>query len=98
MLSQDADNRILECAAKAGADFIVTGDQEILALKSWQAIEIVSLRQFLERLGREAMQTRAVYRARSQVAEERATLSSHDLVFLAKLLKKRRGSARLTTA
>jgi len=31
------------------------------------------------------------------MADERAALSSHDLAFLAKLLKKRLGSARATT-
>ena len=81
-----ADNRILECAAAASANLIVTGDREILALRSWQGIEIVSLRQFLERLGREAMQPRAEYDVRP--------LSSQDLAFLAKLLRKRRVGVR----
>jgi uncharacterized protein len=95
-LRQDADNRILERASAAGADFIVTGDQEILALRAWQGIEIVSLRELLERFGRDAMQSRAVYRASARMGghEVAAELGSHDLAFLAKLLRKRRGDRR----
>jgi putative PIN family toxin of toxin-antitoxin system len=92
VLPEDADNRILECASAAGADFIVTGDQEILSLRAWRGIEIVSLRQFLERFGHEAMQSRAAYRVALRVDDGRAAnLSGHDLAFLAKLLKKRHG-------
>ena len=92
VLPDDADNRVLECASAAGADFIVTGDQEILSLRSWRGIEILSLRQFLERLGRDAMQPRAAYRTSPRVEGETEALSSHDLAFLAKFLRKRRGS------
>jgi putative PIN family toxin of toxin-antitoxin system len=79
----EADNRILECATAAAAGFIVTGDREILTLGTWQGVEILSLRQFLARLGREAMQPRAEY-----------ALSSQDLAFLSKLLRKRRVGVR----
>lgn len=36
------DNRILECAVSASADFIVSGDKHLLDLKRFQAIQIVS--------------------------------------------------------
>mgnify|MGYP005846655037 CR=1 FL=1 len=36
------DNRILECAVAASADFIVSGDKHLLDLKRFQAIQIVS--------------------------------------------------------
>ena len=89
VLPEDADNRILECASAASADVVVTGNQEILSLKTWQGIEILSLRQFLERLGREAMQSRAVYRVPARGDGQRAAdLSIYDLAFLAKLLKR----------
>ena len=47
MLSDDADNRILECARTGRADFIVTGDKAMLALGRYQNIEIKSLREYL---------------------------------------------------
>ena len=34
VLSDDPDNRILECALKAGADFLVTGDKHLLKLRN----------------------------------------------------------------
>lgn len=36
-----SDNRILECAVAASADFIVSGDKHLLDLKRFQAIQIV---------------------------------------------------------
>ena len=45
----DADNRILECAVAADADFLVTGDKrDILPLKSIGKTQIVTATQFLE--------------------------------------------------
>jgi predicted nucleic acid-binding protein len=45
---QDApDNRILECAAEAQADVIVTGDHHLLALKQFEGIQILRLADFL---------------------------------------------------
>lgn len=41
------DNRIIECALAAGAEFIVSGDAHLLALKSWRAIQILAPAQFL---------------------------------------------------
>jgi putative PIN family toxin of toxin-antitoxin system len=64
VLTDGPDNRILECASAACADLIVTGDQAMLSLGTWEGIEILSLRQFMIRLGhgREAHQPRATYR------------------------------------
>jgi putative PIN family toxin of toxin-antitoxin system len=36
------DNRILECAVAAGADFIVTGDKDLLRLGRYDSIRILS--------------------------------------------------------
>jgi putative PIN family toxin of toxin-antitoxin system len=47
MLSDDADNRILECAIAGRADVIVTGDQAMLELGEYQGVRIVTLREFL---------------------------------------------------
>ena len=42
------DNRILECALAAGAEFVVTGDKKhLLPLGSFQGISIVALADFL---------------------------------------------------
>ena len=49
-LADEPDNRILECAVAAGADFIVTGDKHLLSLKHFQDISIVTLSHFLELL------------------------------------------------
>jgi len=35
------DNRVLECAIKGRADYIVTGDRHLLRLGSYEAIAIV---------------------------------------------------------
>jgi putative PIN family toxin of toxin-antitoxin system len=37
-----ADNRVLEAAAEAGADYIVSGDRHLLDLGSYERIEIVT--------------------------------------------------------
>jgi len=50
-LADEPGNRILECAAAANADVIVTGDRAMLALGAFQGIAILSLRQFIDRLG-----------------------------------------------
>ena len=42
------DNRVLECAAKGDADYIVTGDRHLLKLGFYEAIPIVTVRQFLD--------------------------------------------------
>ena len=46
------DNRILECAAEAGSEFILTWDKDLLRLGEYAGIKIMTPSQFLER-GRE---------------------------------------------
>ena len=48
LLKDDPDNRILECALAGRADLIVTGDRELLDLKQFEGIRIVSLRYYLD--------------------------------------------------
>lgn len=48
VLKDQADNRILECAVTGGADLIVMGDQAMLELGSFEGIQILSLRTYLE--------------------------------------------------
>jgi putative PIN family toxin of toxin-antitoxin system len=48
VLSDEPDNRILECAIEAKADFIVTGDNHLLSLKQYQNIKMVKLSDFLQ--------------------------------------------------
>jgi uncharacterized protein len=42
------DDRILECAIEASAQFIVSGDHHLLSLKKYKSISIVTPRQFIE--------------------------------------------------
>ena len=42
------DNRILECAVAAGSDYLVTGDKDLLRLKSYDSIRILSVSDFLD--------------------------------------------------
>ena len=46
-----SDNRFLECAAEGEADYIITSDQHLLALKQFRRTEIVRPTQFLRRVG-----------------------------------------------
>ncbi|HED01043.1 MAG TPA: putative toxin-antitoxin system toxin component, PIN family [Proteobacteria bacterium] len=41
------DNKILECAASAKVDFIITGDKHLLNLKSFRGVEILTPEEFL---------------------------------------------------
>jgi uncharacterized protein len=41
-IADDPDNRILECALEAKADFIISGDRHLLNLKTYQEIRIVT--------------------------------------------------------
>lgn len=50
--SDPTDNRILECALSANADYIVSGDKHLLSLKNFNGIKIVSPSSFLPRLSR----------------------------------------------
>jgi len=48
VLTDDADNRILECAVAGGAEAIVTGDRAMLKLRKFRAIRILALREYLD--------------------------------------------------
>jgi len=50
VISDDPDNRILECALKAAADFVVTGDKHLLKLRSYKHLEIIGLSTFITML------------------------------------------------
>ncbi len=41
------DNKILDCAAQAGADFIISGDEDLLALGLWRSVRIVKPAMFV---------------------------------------------------
>lgn len=44
------DNAVLACAILAKADYIVSGDEHLLALREYQGIQILSVRDFLKLL------------------------------------------------
>ena len=46
----EADNRFLECAEAAGADFLVTGNKKHFP-KRWKTTEVVNARELLGRIG-----------------------------------------------
>ena len=52
VLRDDPDNRVLECAAAARADVIVTGDRAMLALEEYAGIRLLTLREFLASVDR----------------------------------------------
>jgi uncharacterized protein len=43
------DNRVIECAVAGECDYIVSGDDDLLRLGSYQGIEIVRVAEFLDR-------------------------------------------------
>lgn len=45
------DNKIVECAFDGKADYIVTGDPDLLELKEFRGIKIVTAREFLNEIG-----------------------------------------------
>ena len=47
VVSNEPDNRILECALQAGAEFIVTGDKHLLKLNKYENTEIIKLSSFI---------------------------------------------------
>jgi uncharacterized protein len=47
ILADDPDNRILECAEEAEAQYIVTGDRHLLDLKKFETTQILALSDFL---------------------------------------------------
>ena len=44
------DNRILECAVAAKADYVITGDSHLLKLSKYLNVEILNAAAFLEKL------------------------------------------------
>lgn len=48
VVSDDPDNRILECALTGRANAIVTGDHALLALRTYRGVAIISLRDYLD--------------------------------------------------
>ena len=52
ILRDEPDNRILECAMAAQADWIVTGDRHLLGLRQHAGCRIISLADFLAELDR----------------------------------------------
>jgi uncharacterized protein len=48
LTSDPYDNMVLECAAEAKADYIVSGDSHLLDLGEFEGIKIVNPAQFLE--------------------------------------------------
>lgn len=42
------DDMVIECAVIAGADLIVTGDKDLLAVKTYEGIRVLTPREFLE--------------------------------------------------
>lgn len=44
------DNLLLECAVDGSADFIVTGDKDLLVLNPFRGIEILTPREFVKRI------------------------------------------------
>ena len=48
VLKDDDDNRVLEAALEGNCKYIVTGDKELLRLKSYHNVRIVTADQFLK--------------------------------------------------
>ncbi len=54
VINEDAeDNKILECALAAKADFIITGDKHLLSLGKFRKTKILTPREFFEDLSSE---------------------------------------------
>lgn len=48
LLRDSGDNRVLECAIAGKADAVVTGDKEMLGLREFEGVSIVSLKNYLK--------------------------------------------------
>lgn len=51
LLGDDDDNRVLEAAAEGMCSFIITGDSDLLRLKEYKGITIVTATEFLKVFG-----------------------------------------------
>ncbi|MBI2326203.1 putative toxin-antitoxin system toxin component, PIN family [Candidatus Collierbacteria bacterium] len=49
-VADDDDNRVLEAAIEGKCDYVVTGDRDLLDLKSYMGIRILTPAEFLEKL------------------------------------------------
>ena len=47
IFKENADNRILECAIQGKADVLVTGDKEMLQLREYKGVRIISLEEYI---------------------------------------------------
>jgi putative PIN family toxin of toxin-antitoxin system len=47
VLTDEPDNRVLECGVSGKADAIVTGDKGLLRLREYERIKIISLKEYL---------------------------------------------------
>ena len=43
-----ADDKFIECAQAAGADYIISGDKHLLKVASYKKTRIISVREFIE--------------------------------------------------
>ena len=53
VIKHKSDNRILECAVKAKADYIVSGDKHLLGLKKYKGILSITPAEFLSLIEKE---------------------------------------------
>ena len=49
------DNKIIECAISASADFIISGDNHLLRINEYRGIKIISPREFIDMLAGEVV-------------------------------------------
>ena len=47
----ESDNRVLECAVDGQADYIVSGDIHLLELQTFQDVDILTVKDFLDLIG-----------------------------------------------
>lgn len=46
------DNKFLECAIHVNADFVVSGDRDLLVLKEYEAVKIITTKEALEKISK----------------------------------------------
>ena len=51
IVTNEPNNRIVETAVKGQANYIVTGDKPLLALKQYKSVKIISIKEYLEIAG-----------------------------------------------
>ncbi|MBI1965058.1 MAG: putative toxin-antitoxin system toxin component, PIN family [Betaproteobacteria bacterium] len=47
VVADEPDNRVLECALAGRAEAIVTGDKDLLELREYRGVRVISLREYL---------------------------------------------------